>query len=193
MPEQLMWVIFNKDTGAVTAISNEKNEEDNAIAVPLSEVKTILEGKDSRRNYVVQYNPKIKNLEFVPKHSYVFDAYSIKDFVYEMPEHTDSEADITLIQDVPNTCWKIQLGKHLRRNLREKGISLNTNLLFSVTKKGDPNILYKSLSVHFSQVVGDNYYIIPFSMPFETEDMPISVYTSKRFDTYYLKRIFDEQ
>jgi len=193
MPEQLMWVIFNKDTGNVTGISNEKDEAQNCISVPLSEVKHIMEGKDSRRNYIVQYNPKIKNLEFVAKHSYVFDAYSIKDFVYELPEISNTEADITLTQDVPNTCWKIQLGKHLRRNLREKGISLNTNLLFSVTKKGDPNILYKSLSVHFSQVVSDNYYIIPFSMPFETEDTPVSVYTSKRFDTYHLKRIFDEQ
>ena len=191
MSEKVIWVRFNKDTGDITGMGPIKKENVNTIPVPYNDVLPILEGKDSRRNYRVQFNPKTKDLEFVSKHTFVFDAYSIKDFIYEMPETEIEEPDIKLIQDIPNTCWKIQLGKNLRRNLKERGISLNHNMLFSITEKGDPNILYKSLSVHFSQVVGDNYYIIPFSMPFETEEIEISAYTSKRFDTYQFKRIYE--
>lgn len=191
MSEQVVWIRFDKDTGNIVGMGPFKQEGANSIPVPYEDVKHILEGKESRRNYIVQYNPKTKNLEFVPKHSLILDAYSVKDFIHELTEEEIAEADILLIQDIPNTCWKIQLGKNLRKNLKERGISLNHTLVFSITEKGDPNILYKTLSVHFSQVVGDNYYIIPFTMPFETLRIPVSAYTSKRFETYQFKRIYE--
>lgn len=192
MLNQIMYVSFEKNTGRIFGISNEKDPDANLIEVSLKEVESLLEGKESFSNYAVEYNPKTKTLEFVNKFEHVFDHFSVNDFIYEILENDIEDADITLTQDIPNTCWKIELGKELKKNLRSKGVSLNSGLLFSVTAKGDPNILYKTLSVHFGTIVNDNYFIIPFSMPFETEKENISIYTSRRFDTYKFKRIFNE-
>jgi hypothetical protein len=46
--------------------------------------------------------------------------------------------------------------------------------------------------VHIGKTLSDNYCIVPFDMPFELTDSSISIYTSRRFDTYQFKRIFDE-
>lgn len=191
MSEQLMYVTFNKDTGDITSIGNETPEGVSYIMVPLSEVVTILNGTEPTKNYIVQFNPKTKSLEFVSRFEYVYDIYSVNELIYELSTNDIIDPDVLLIQDIPNMCWKVQLGKEFKKNLKSKGVSLNANIMFSVTKKNDPNILYKTLFVDFNQTVNDNYYIIPFNMPFEETEEPISIYTSKRFDTYQLKRIYE--
>lgn len=189
---KLAYVIFNKDTGAIISIGNEVSETDSYIQVPLVDVLTIIRGDERVTNYHVQYNPKIKELEFQSKHEFTLDSTSVKDFIYEIPQDNIDDADVQIIQDIPNACWKIKLGNSLKSNIKSKGINLNATFLFSITKKGDPNILYKTLNVHMGQTVSDNYCIIPFNMPFETTNVPISVYTSRRFDTYQLTRTVNE-
>lgn len=190
---RLAYVIFNKDSGEILSVSNEASADNSYIQVPLDEVLTIIHGQEPLTNYHVQYNPKTKDLEFQSKHEHVLDALTVKDFIYELPQDSIDDADVQVIQDIPNTCWKIKLGNSIRSNIKSKGINLNAHFLFSITKKGDPNILYKTLNVHVGQTVSDNYCIIPFNMSFETTSVPISVYTSRRFDTYQLTRIFDEE
>lgn len=189
---RLAYVIFNKDSGEILSISNEASEENSYIQVPLADVMTLINAEEPTTNYHVQYNPKIKQLEFQSKHEHILDSLTVKDFIYELPQDNAKDADVQVIQDIPNTCWKVKLGDSLRSNIKNKGINLNASFLFSITKKGDPNILYKTLNVHIGQTVADNYCIIPFNMPFETTTVPISVYTSRRFDTYQLTRIFNE-
>jgi len=190
MSEQMMYVFFERDSGRVTGVSNSPDENRDHVMVPISEVISILDGNEPTSNYMVQYNPKTKTLEFASKFEYVLDAYSINDFIYEIPEQ-GNDADIIITQDIPNSCWRIEIGKELKNNLRSKGVSLNTNIMFSITEKGDPNILYKTLFVDFGRLVSDNYFIAPFDMPFESTNQPISVYTSRRFDTYQYKRIYE--
>jgi hypothetical protein len=189
---KLAYVIFNKDSGEIISVGNEASEADSYIQVPLVDVLTIIRGDERATNYHVQYNPKTKELEFQSKHEFTLDSTTVKDFIYELPQDSIDDADVQVIQDIPNSCWKIKLGDSLKSNIKNKGINLNARFLFSITKKGDPNILYKTLNVHMGQTVSDNYCIIPFDMSFETTSLPISVYTSRRFDTYQLTRIVNE-
>jgi hypothetical protein len=186
------FIIFNKDNGEIQSISNVANRSDSYIQVPLSDVMSLIDGVESIKNYHVQYNPKNKELELKSKYEFALDALTINDSIYEIPEALIDGADIQVVQDIPNTCWKIKLGDKLKENISRKGINLNTSFLFSITKKGDPNILYKTLSVHIGKTVADNYCVVPFDMPFETTDIPVSVYTARTFDTYQLTRIFNE-
>ena len=55
-----------------------------------------------------------------------------------------------------------------------------TNYFFSVTKQGDPNVLYKLLRF-------DETLQLPFTDEFEFDDTEISVYTTRRFDSYFLE------
>lgn len=189
---KIAYVIFNKDSGEIESISNDVTNEDTYIQVPLADVLSLKTGVEDISNYHVQYNPKNKELELKSKYEFALDALTVNDSIYELPEILIDDADVQVIQDIPNTCWKIKLGNSIRDNIKRKGINLNANFLFSVTKKGDPNILYKTLSVHIGKTVADNYCIVPFDMPFETTKIPVSVYTARKFDTYQLTRILDE-
>lgn len=189
---KIAYVIFNKDSGEIESISNTVTSEDTYIQVPLADVLSLKTGVEDISNYHVQYNPKNKELELKSKYEFALDALTVNDSIYELPETLIDDADVQVIQDIPNTCWKIKLGNSIRDNIKRKGINLNANFLFSVTKKGDPNILYKTLSVHIGKTVADNYCIVPFDMPFETTKIPVSVYTARKFDTYQLTRILDE-
>jgi len=189
---KIAYVIFNKDSGEIESISNAVTNEDTYIQVPLADVLSLKTGVEDISNYHVQYNPKNKELELKSKYEFALDALTVNDSIYELPETLVDDADVQVIQDIPNTCWKIKLGNSIRDNIKRKGINLNANFLFSVTKKGDPNILYKTLSVHIGKTVADNYCIVPFDMPFETTSIPVSVYTARKFDTYQLTRILDE-
>lgn len=189
---KIAYVIFNKDSGEIESISNDVTNEDTYIQVPLADVLSLKTGVEDISNYHVQYNPKNKELELKSKYEFALDALTVNDSIYELPENSVDDADVQVIQDIPNTCWKIKLGNSIRDNIKRKGINLNANFLFSITKKGDPNILYKTLSVHIGKTVADNYCIVPFDMPFETTDIPVSVYTARKFDTYQLTRILDE-
>ena len=189
----MMFIKFEKDTGKILRIGPSQNGDENTIQVPLSDVISLVEGKERFRDYKVEYNTKTKMLELMSIHDQFMDQSSVNDFIYEIPTDEIEDPDILVIQDVPNTCWKIQIGKELKKNIRSKGVTLNSNILFSITAKGDPNVLYKTLSAHFGTMVGDNYFIAPFDMPFEHTQEPISIYTSRRLDTYRFKRIFNEQ
>lgn len=192
MSEPLMYVVFDKDTGAILSIGNEKDDTTNYITAPLSEVLSLKQGVEPLTNYAVQYNPKTKDLELTSIFEQVLDLQSVNEFIYEIPEKEINDTDIDLVQDIPNACWKIKIGKGLKQSIKSKGVNLNSNMMFSVTEKGDPNILYKTLSAHIGQALSDNYYIVPFTMPFESTPCPISVYTARKFDTYRLTRIFNE-
>jgi len=193
MSNELAYIIFDKENGKISSITNELLENENFIQVPLGDVLHLKKGQESFANYHVQYNPKTKELELQSKHEYALDAITVKDFIYEIPENDTEDADVQIVQDIPNTCWKVMLGNSLKENIKKKGINLNVNFLFSITDKGDPNVLYKTLSVHVGKTLSDNYCIVPFDMPFESTSDSISIYTSRRFDTYQFKRIFDEQ
>ena len=105
---RLAYVIFNKDSGEILSISNEASEENSYIQVPLADVMTLINAEEPTTNYHVQYNPKIKQLEFQSKHEHILDSLTVKDFIYELPQDNAKDADVQVIQDIPNTVNKMQ-------------------------------------------------------------------------------------
>lgn len=187
-----MFVKYLEDSGKIVGIGPRDDVNHQTIEVDFDEVKSIIEGKESKRNYRVEYNPKKKDLELVHIHEQSFDGASVRDFIYEIPQQEHTDPDLTIIQDQPNTCWRVRLGSELQKKLKSKGIRLNSLLDFSITAPHDPNILYKTFSVDFSNIFQDREVLVDFSMPFEDEKEPISVFTAKRFDSYQFKRILND-
>jgi hypothetical protein len=191
MSQSMMHVSFEENTGKIIGIGP-KPQEENSLPVQLDEVIGILEGKESKRNYRVEFNGKKKQLELVHQFMHSFDGSDVNDFIYEIPENLSSTPDILIEHNLKETCWKIKIGKQLKKNLAHNKIRLNQTLYFAVTKKHDPNILYKTLSVDFSQTLRDNYSIIPFSIPFEKTTTPVSVFTAKTFGSYRFQRVIND-
>ena len=188
-----MFVKFQEDTGEILGIGPRQDINYNCLEVDLSEVLPIIEGKESRKNFRVQFDSKSNNLKLVNVTEYTFNSSNVNDFLYEIPQNLDLSSDIIVEQNIPETCWKVKLGKNLKKNMKSKGIRLNTTMAFSITAKHDPNVLYKTLFVDFSKVLFENYCVLDFTMPFEYENMPISIFTMRKFDSYEFQRVLNEQ
>jgi hypothetical protein len=187
-----MLVFYEEKTGIVRGLGPKPREGFNHIEVDKKDVIDLILGKEMRRNYRVDYNPKTKELELRHVHDTDFFNKDIQDYLYEIPSTDIVDPDITVIQDMPNKCWKFLLGTDLKTNLNKKKAKLRGVDLFSITKKHDPNILYKSLFVDLTRTLHDNYFIIPFDAEFETQDLDFSIYTLRKFDSYQYKRVFNE-
>ena len=55
-----------------------------------------------------------------------------------------------------------------------------TKQFYSITKKYDPNVLYRLIRF---EKVGDEY-IVPFELDFEVDNLNLSIYTVRKFSTY---------
>jgi len=187
-----MYVKYLQDTGQILGIGPRDDVNHHTIQVDYDQVKAIIEGKESKRNYRVNYNAKNKDLELVNVHENSFDGSDVRDFIFEISKTQQKDPDVLVVQDQLNTCWRIKLGETLQKNLKSKGIRLNSTLDFSITALHDPNVLYKSFSVNFSNILQDREVILDFDMPFEYTDQDISVFTGKRFDSYQFEKITSE-
>jgi hypothetical protein len=158
--------------GKITKISPTRDESQSAIEMPFEKVKPLMTGKESLASYIVEWDfLEKKNLL---KHVSDLQNESLKDhFLHEIKN--DEDADATIQQDKIKKCWRLVLSDDV----------LNANIdptmqFYSVTKKYDPNILYRLL--RFQKI--DNEYIVPFELDFEVDNLDLSIYTVRKFSTY---------
>ena len=178
------FAVFDPTTGELLSLPNKKPTEGSFIPVADSEVKGILEGRESMHFYYVHYIKRANTYELRQRSNHDIDSYFVDDLIYELPT-TGDNPDITVTKNIKDTCWKIEIGGDLEMNILAQKVSLtNGHLSFSVTKKDDPNILYKTLQFTFDKLINGNYIVLPFSEKFEFDNEPISVYTIKKFDSY---------
>lgn len=175
------YVCFEND-GTIYKISNKPDDRFKHLEVDISEVEDFITGKLSLLEHKVEF-------DFVEK------KYSIKNqrqidedklmwsFLYEIPTKAPDQKQIIITKDNKNKCWRLMLDDVFELDLVQEGINVNlSNYYFSVTKKHDPNVLYRLL-----RFTNGNY--IPFKDDFEFDETPVSVYTTRRFDSYYYEEI----
>ena len=75
-------------------------------------------------------------------------------------------------------CIRDSVHEDFKKELNDNNITLDPTIgFYSVTKKHDPNVLYRLLRF-------DNSLKIPFEYEFEVDDIDVSVYTVRKFDSY---------
>ena len=185
-----MYVIYDTENN-VTSITNVMPINGNYLEVALEEVEPFFQGKDNYLHYQVKLNPKTTLLELTPKTDYEEDAFDINQVIYEVPTTQDT-ADLSIVQDCPNKCWKFFPSTELKNGVATQNFGRRIDLFFSVTKLHNPNILYRQLIVRFDKLLQEHYFIVDFKYPFEFEGTDISVFTNKRFNSYNYKKINNE-
>lgn len=169
------YVHYN-EKGEIEKISKNRDERFEAIQLNFESVRNLIEGKESLSDYKVEYDfidkkHKLKSLiEF--NNDQVVSA-----FMYEVPD-TVEEKEISIIQDTKNKCWRLELDKNFLTYLDENNIDTDpTNQYYSITKKYDPNVLYRLIKF-------DQTMTVPFKYDFEFDLQPISIYTTRKFSSY---------
>lgn len=170
------YVYFNQD-GEITKITNYKDLSQESLKVSFSDVETIVSGAEPSLNFLVLYDKKEKKHVLRKK---IFSKNSnLKSFIYELT--TDElNPEVTIIQDLKNKKWKISLSSELKKLLSSD--NPNAMLFFSVTKKKNPNLLYRVLRVKISDLLTRDK-ILKFQDQEECST-DISIYTVKQMNSY---------
>ena len=177
------FICFQED-GTIYKITKDPDDRFKNLEVDFKEVEDFITGKLSLLEHKVEF-------DFIEK------TYSIKSqkkldedklmwsFLYEIPTTQPEEKQIIITKDNKNKCWKIKIDENFEKHIANEGITINLgNYFFSVTKKNDPNILYRLLRFY-------NTKEIPFVDAFEFDNVEVSVYTTRRFDSYYHEEIHE--
>jgi len=172
---------FDKKTGKIKQIGAPPIDAPSQIQVPYEIAGPILEGKVSKNNFRVIYNPETKKFELKETDSINKTTFDINDFHHSIP-YSYSNKDCTIEKDNTTKVWRIILSDELCTNM--KGMFVGETLNFSVTKHGDLNILYRFLRVDIEELCETGVIEIPFTTDDECNLTKLSIYTPKRFKDY---------
>jgi hypothetical protein len=182
------YVYYNKKTGEIHKISPRK-EDSNYEIVEISQkkVKKLLTGEKKTSDYKVFYDITDKSVTLKNiNESNIINSYD--KILYKIPKEDLNDSDLTIEQDFLIKTWKIAIGKETIQFLKSNNLSLHDKILLSITKKDDPNILYRTIYVDLGKMI-ETPVTIPFRFNFEFEQREVSIYTNKYLKSYSYKII----
>jgi hypothetical protein len=175
------YVCFEED-GSIYKITNKPDDRFQNLEVDFSEVEDFITGKRSLLEHKVEF-------DFIEKKYNIKSQKQLNDdklmwaFLYEIPTTMPEEKQIVITKNNLKKQWQLSIDEEFEKQINDQKITIDmSNYFFSVTKQSDPNVLYKLLNF-------DETMQLPFTKDFEFDDSKISVYTTRRFDSYYYEEI----
>lgn len=169
-----------EDNGNIYKITNKPDDRFQNLEVEFDEVEDFISGKKSMLEHKVEFD-FIEKKYSIKSQKQANDDKLMWAFLYEVPTTHPEEKQIVITKNNVSKQWKVSLDNKFEQELQAQKIAIDlTNYFFSVTKQGDPNVLYKLLRF-------DETLQLPFTDEFEFDDTEISVYTTRRFDSYFLE------
>jgi len=178
------YVYYDKETGEIHKISPKKeNSKYEILEVDYAEVKSLLTGEKKTSDFKVFYDVSSKIV--ILKNINETTALSYDKILYKIPNDIN-QPDFLIEQNFITNSWIIALKEETLCFIKNHNLSLYDKILLSITKKDDPNILYRTLYIDLGKVV-EKSISIPFKFNFEFERRDVSIYTNKYFDSYSYK------
>lgn len=190
--ENIFYVYYNEESGEIYKVSPRKNNESsyNILEIDRELVKPILTGEKKTSDFKVFYDIKSKTVS-LKNISEQNAPVSYNKIFYQIPKGT-GVAELIIEQNFKTNSWNISIDSQTLDFIKTHKLSLYSKILLSVTKKDDPNILYRSLYIDTRQLFKKTV-VIPFKFKVERSKEPISIYTNKYFDSYIYKVIYDKK
>jgi len=126
----MFYVYFDKDTKHILSISNEEDATQDFVTKQKEDVIDFLTGEKNIAEYKFDRDFNITNI--------IQQTPSVNELIVKVPYNKNS--DICIFHD---SVWKFRLNQN-------NNINYNSNLLFAVTQKDNPNILIRNLVVSSS-------------------------------------------
>lgn len=180
---QYKLVSFTPD-GQILKIAKSAMENTDYIKVDVEELKPIIDGTSSMMDYCVEYDflekkYKLKNVKAAEEEK------KVTNFLHRVADDL-VDADVKIIKDNVNKKWRLVINESLLESLKDKNIKVDPTMgFFSITKKDNPNVLYRMLQFPDSLE-------IDFKNNFEFDNEEFSIYTLKKFDTYCYEEINEQ-
>jgi len=185
----IFYVYYTADTGKIHKVSPRlQSSGHDILEITEQEAKPILNGEKKSSDFRVVYNFASKKIVFEEKKEQnIFGNYEY--VLYKIPQVL-TDSDFTIIKSNQESRWIISVSQETKNFINQKSLAILDNVLLHITKKDDPNILYRNICVELKKITKQDVYI-PFESEYETSCKDLSIYTNKYFNTYSWS--YDEQ
>jgi|SRR6056300_124053 len=169
------YVEFDPKTGNVLTLTSYPQSK-NYIEVDFKDVEGLASGREKFKHYNVLFNTTSLLYELKNIYDETHYEYNVNNSLYKLQNNRD--ADIILVKNYSKGQWQIKFGELFTKTLKSNNVTLNTIKNFSIVKKNDPYVLYRSLQFNLAS---DNLVL-----HFDDSDAIIDfdVYTNKMFNSY---------
>lgn len=172
MPEQLMYITWDIDTGKLNRIS--ALPIPNSITVPLSAIARVEAGEESSSNYRVKYNTKDKKYELIRSEDFELVTHDINDSIYVINPNLSDTQDITITQSIKDNTWTFNITEPQQ---------IDKLLWFAVVRKDNPNILIRSFKISLKDL-SKNDLVFDFINTHTEGTKDVSICTNRTFNEY---------
>lgn len=179
--------VYFDNNGNLLSVSNTNTEHGNFIQVELSEIENILSGKEQFWHYQVIFDTIKKT--YVLKHIFNDEKINldVNVDVHKITRSSVDRPDLTVIQNITEKKWQFCLDNAIKENFKTKSMHLDKTLTFSVTRYNDPHQLEKFFSMRIGELLINDTVEFDFEFEIELDAAALSVYTTKRLETYLHK------
>jgi len=181
--------VYFDDNGTLLSVTNSNNEDGMCIKVELEDVINLITGKEQFSQYQVIFDTLKKN--YILKHIFNEEIIQldVNSSIYKIPNLKIERPDLKIIQDIKNKEWVFSLDVAIRDNFLGKNLHLDKTLYFNKTKYNDPHQLEKTFTISINELINNNTVKFAFDLEIELDVGAVSVYTTKRLETYYYEVI----
>lgn len=188
MDNQFRYVYYDKKTGKILCISMKDDSYEHGIKVPFEEVKQLLIGTESFKDFLIGYK---KNADGKTTLGLVTNSdlgYAFKNNIFEWISSPAKNQECVVTWDQPNKCWEI--------GLSEKAASANQyissqQLVFFVTLERDFDFLIRTIFLPFDDLLAAKKIVVPFKFEMENKINKISISSKIVFKSYGLRIIYE--
>lgn len=183
---QKYYVYYDKRTGEIFSISNERNSTyEYELVTSYNEIEKFLTDEWKFRDYLVAYkrlSDDTTELSIIPKAD---DQYAFRNSIYEWIDTTTKNPEVIVEWNNLDNKWNFFLGKTVKDSYNA-GL-LASKLTFFVTLETDFDFLINTIKIDVQDLMSRGKVSIPFSSVFEKDINKISIGTRLIFKNYGLK------
>lgn len=177
MPEQLMYIKWDLDTGKIVQISGAPIPD--SITVPLSIIENVVLGKESVQHYRVKYNTKEKRYELLNDKNFELLTHNVQDWIYLVNPNDVTDQDLTITQDITNKLWTFEINKP---------VPVDKVIWFAVTERDNPNVLIRSFNINLKELSEESVSFDFINTEYESLK-DVSIFTTRTFDEYKFTQV----
>jgi len=174
-------VYFNNETGKILSITNKQlNEHTDYFDIPVQDVEDFLTGEKDMTKHRVVFNVREQRYNIVNNKESI--VVYVDDHIFKIGCVNNPE--IIVRQDLTKNVWSISANDHVKESMKQVGARLEEVMLYSITQKNNPNILYNHFYVSIRDVLEKNSVEFKFICQDERDTNGVSVYTNRKFSKY---------
>lgn len=173
------FVYFEKDTGNILALSNEKLDYENFVEVEFAEIEKFFNSTENFINFKIAFDND-GSIKFVNKNQ---GDLIFKTNIIENIRLSDRETILTV--EWSKDGWKFIMNELFLQHPRAK--SLNAKLHFFITNDSNINLLIRQLEVQLRNLIGNGHVLVPFINEKEKDIENISMFTLPFFESYGMR------